>query len=36
MSLGFADIHHAYGAKPVLRGIDLDVAPGEILCLLGP
>jgi iron(III) transport system ATP-binding protein len=36
VSLGFADIHHAYGAKPVLRGIDLDVAPGEILCLLGP
>ncbi len=36
MSLGFRDIHHAYGAKPVLRGIDLEVAPGEILCLLGP
>ena len=35
MSLIFHDIHHAYGAREVLRGIDLTVAPGEIVCLLG-
>ena len=29
-------IRHAYGEREVLRGIDLEVAPGEILCLLGP
>ncbi|SDC38483.1 ABC transporter ATP-binding protein [Belnapia rosea] len=36
MSLRLSGIHHAYGAKPVLRGVDLEVAAGEILCLLGP
>ena len=35
MPLVFRDIHHAYGPKAVLRGIDLAVAPGEIVCLLG-
>ena len=35
MSLEFRDIHHAYGEREVLRGIDLAVAPGEIVCLLG-
>lgn len=32
----FRDVCHAYGAVPSLRGIDLDVAPGEVVCLLGP
>ena len=36
MGLHLHDIHHAFGAKQVLRGVSLDVAPGEILCLLGP
>lgn len=27
---------HAYGGKPVLRGIDLILRPGEIYALLGP
>ena len=35
MSLVFHDIRHAYGDREVLRGIDLSVAPGEIVCLLG-
>ncbi|MEW5727577.1 MAG: ABC transporter ATP-binding protein [Pseudomonadota bacterium] len=29
-------ISHAYGGKPVVRGVDLAVAPGELVCLLGP
>ena len=29
-------IHHAYGAAPVIQGIDLAVERGRILCLLGP
>ena len=35
MSLVFQDIRHAYGDREVLRGIELSVAPGEIVCLLG-
>jgi len=27
---------HAYGGKPVLRGVDLALRPGEIYALLGP
>ena len=27
---------HAYGGKPVLRGVDLTLRPGEIYALLGP
>ena len=35
--LQLCDIHKSYGAgTPVLNGVDLDVAGGEILCLLGP
>lgn len=36
MSLRLSGIHHAYAGRPVLNGIDLEVAAGEILCLLGP
>jgi polar amino acid transport system ATP-binding protein len=25
-----------YGAQTVLRGVDLDVAPGEVVCVIGP
>jgi iron(III) transport system ATP-binding protein len=28
-------IHHAYGSVDALRGVSLDVAPGEIICILG-
>ncbi len=34
--LGFSGVSHDYGRTPVLRGIDLDVEPGEVICLLGP
>jgi iron(III) transport system ATP-binding protein len=36
MSLRLSGIRHAYGPREVLRGIDLETGPGEILCLLGP
>ncbi len=36
MTLAFTGIRHAYGGREVLSGIDLAVAPGEIVCLLGP
>src|ERR1700751_4678992 len=29
-------VHKRFGRNEVLRGIDLAVAPGEVLCLLGP
>lgn len=30
------DVHKSFGALEVLRGITLDVARGEVMCLLGP
>ncbi|MEM7337162.1 MAG: amino acid ABC transporter ATP-binding protein [Actinomycetota bacterium] len=30
------NVHKAYGAKPVLRGIDLVVDEHEVVCLIGP
>ena len=36
MALKFSDVAHAYGARRVLEGVDISVAPGEIVCLLGP
>ncbi|WP_159997690.1 ABC transporter ATP-binding protein [Roseomonas sp. 18066] len=36
MTLRLEGIRHAYGARAVLQGVDLSVAAGEILCLLGP
>jgi polar amino acid transport system ATP-binding protein len=29
-------VHKRFGRQEVLKGIDLEVAPGEVLCLLGP
>jgi polar amino acid transport system ATP-binding protein len=29
-------VHKSFGSTTVLKGIDLDVAPGETVCLIGP
>ncbi|MGH7723187.1 MAG: amino acid ABC transporter ATP-binding protein [Candidatus Dormibacteria bacterium] len=29
-------VHKSFGRLEVLRGIDLEVAPGEVMCLIGP
>ncbi len=34
--LQLKDIHKRFGELEVLRGIDLDVAKGEVICVLGP
>ena len=31
-----ANVHKAFHGNEVLKGIDLDVQPGEVVCLLGP
>ncbi len=30
------DVHKRFGATEVLRGVDLEVASGEVLCIIGP
>jgi polar amino acid transport system ATP-binding protein len=30
------DVHKSYGSVEVLRGVSLDVAPGQVVCLIGP
>lgn len=34
--VSFRGVKHAYGKVPSLLGIDLEIAPGEVICLLGP
>ena len=29
-------LHKSFGNKPVLRGVDLAIAPGQITCVIGP
>src|SRR3954452_8283561 len=29
-------VHKSYGKLEVLKGVDLTVAPGEVMCLIGP
>lgn len=31
-----ADLHKSFGEREVLRGIDLDVHAGEVVCVVGP
>ena len=33
--LGIEGVHKAFGRKPVLRGIDLQVEPHQVVCLIG-
>lgn len=35
-ALAMEGIHHAFGKHEVVKGIDLDIRPGEVVCLLGP
>lgn len=35
MSFVLRNLHASYGANAVLRGVDLDLAPGEIACIAG-
>ena len=30
------NVHKSFGQLEVLKGIDLEVQPGEVACLLGP
>jgi len=34
--LRLAGVSHRYGDRPVVQGVDLDLAPAAIACLLGP
>jgi polar amino acid transport system ATP-binding protein len=34
--LSLRAVHKSYGDNHVLKGVDLDLAPGEVLCLIGP
>ena len=29
-------VRKSYGSNEVLKGIDMEVSPGEVVCLLGP
>ncbi|QRZ62008.1 amino acid ABC transporter ATP-binding protein [Rothia sp. ZJ932] len=35
-SVTINNLHKSYGPVEVLKGINLDVAPGEVVCLIGP
>ncbi|MEO7836077.1 MAG: amino acid ABC transporter ATP-binding protein [Acidimicrobiales bacterium] len=34
--IAISGLHKAFGTNEVLRGIDLDVAAGEVVCVIGP
>ncbi|WP_299778601.1 ABC transporter ATP-binding protein [uncultured Roseobacter sp.] len=36
MELRLRGVGHSYGARAVLRGIDLDIPAGQIVCIVGP
>lgn len=35
-ALSLRGVQHTFAANKVVKGIDLDIAPGEVVCLLGP
>lgn len=36
MALSLDDVHHTYAANQVVKGVSLEISPGEVVCLLGP
>jgi polar amino acid transport system ATP-binding protein len=34
--IGVRDLHKSFGANDVLRGIDLEIGQGEVVCVIGP
>ncbi|MEK7801424.1 MAG: ATP-binding cassette domain-containing protein, partial [Pseudomonadota bacterium] len=34
--LSARNIHKSFGDKNILNGIDIDIAPGQISCIIGP
>ncbi|WP_098456415.1 amino acid ABC transporter ATP-binding protein [Sanguibacter antarcticus] len=34
--VAITDLRKSFGSREVLKGIDLDVAPGEVVCVIGP
>ncbi|MEM9175020.1 MAG: ABC transporter ATP-binding protein [Myxococcota bacterium] len=34
-SIVFRDVHFDYGGEPILQGIDLEIAPGEVVAFVG-
>ncbi|WP_300018303.1 ABC transporter ATP-binding protein [uncultured Roseobacter sp.] len=36
MELRLRGVGHSYGARAVLRGIDIDIPAGQIVCIVGP
>lgn len=35
-ALSLHDVHHTYAANQVVKGVSLEISPGEVVCLLGP
>ena len=35
-SVRISNLHKSYGKVQVLKGIDMQVEPGEVVCLIGP
>ena len=35
-SVRISNLHKSYGKVQVLKGIDMQVKPGEVVCLIGP
>ncbi|MEA2116860.1 ABC transporter ATP-binding protein [Halovibrio sp. HP20-50] len=35
-TLSLRGVQHTFAANQVVKGVDLDIAPGEVVCLLGP
>ena len=34
--LSARNLHKTYGTRKILDGVDIDIAPGEITCAIGP